>query len=571
MNKLESLREFMDKEGFAALIIPNTDEFQSEHVSPSSARLKWLTGFTGSAGRAVITRTKAAFFTDGRYTIQAKKELPSEYELYNISQLSSYKWVSDNLSPEEKVGYDPWLFTEEQLLKYNRPLVPLKTNPIDELWKDRPAPRHDFIQLYPLEFAGESDESKRKRVGASLKADQVLLTATDSIAWLLNMRGNDVPLIPVVQSFCLLRKDGSYDLFIDLDKINGQVFAYIRQGGGRAVDIKQILHHLKSIKGSCQLDPREAPIILSQALREAGVKVIEGEDPCLLPKALKNEVEIQGAIDSHIQDGIALCKFFAWLDQQPLQGETTERSAASKLREFRIERENSKDISFETISAFGPHGAIIHYHPTKKSDSPLTKDGIYLVDSGGQYLGGTTDVTRTVALGNPTPEQKERYTRVLKGYIALATAIFPKGTNGTQLDALARRPLWEIGYDYEHGTGHGIGSYLNIHEGPQGISRSWYTTPLQPGMLLSNEPGYYKEGEYGIRIESIMRVIELSNFEGFYGFEIITLAPLDRKLIDESLLTKEEKAFVKKYQQRVYNTLSPHLDEDTKDWLEKTL
>jgi len=556
MDKIKALHAFMEKESLAALLIPRTDEFQGEYIAPCSERLKWLTGFTGSAGFAVITKNKAAFFTDGRYTLQAKEQIPPFYELYNTAQKTPAQWIVENLSRDEKVGYDPWLFTELQLQRFERPLVPLKSNPIDALWTDRPPPPQNSIRIHPLKYAGESDESKRKRISAALKADHVLITACDSIAWLLNIRGNDVPHTPIVHSVCLLHKDGSYDLFIDLDKMNGQVFNHLKEGKGRTADIHQLLHHLKKMGGSCQLDPQTTPLIMIQTLDEAGIPLVRERDPCLLPKALKNEVELQGARDAHIQDGLALCRFFEWLENQPLQGETTELSAAQKLYEFRKVGQHFEDLSFGTISAFGPHGAVIHYQVTPESDIPLARGGLYLVDSGGQYLTGTTDVTRTIALGNPTSEQKDRYTRVLKGHIALASITFPAGTTGAQLDAFARQYLWDVGCDYDHGTGHGVGSYLSVHEGPQGISKRGVDVPLRPGMILSNEPGYYKEGEYGIRIENLVEVVEVRGLKGFYGFETLTLAPLDLKLVDVTLLTDQEKAWINKYYQQIFETLS---------------
>ncbi len=571
MEKVKALRTWMEKEGLAALLIPRTDEFQGEYIALHSERLKWLTGFTGSAGFAVITIKKAAFFTDGRYTLQAKEQISPSYELYNTVQKTPVEWIAENLSSDEKVGYDPWLFTEVQLQHYKQPLVSLKSNPIDALWADRSSPPQDFIRLHPLKYAGESDESKRKRIGAALIADHVLITSCDSIAWLLNIRGNDVSHTPIVHSVCLLYKDGSYDLFVDLNKINGEVFSYLKEGKGRAVDIHQLLHHLKKIEGSCQLDPQTTPVIMIQTLDEADVQLVRERDPCVLPKALKNEVELQGARDAHVQDGIALCRFFEWLEKQPLQGETTELSAAQKLYEFRKAGQDFQDLSFGTISAFGPHGAIIHYQVTPELDIALARDGLYLLDSGGQYLTGTTDVTRTIALGTPTAEQKDRYTRVLKGHIALATELFPEGTTGGQLDTLARQYLWEVGCDYDHGTGHGVGSYLSVHEGPQGISRRGTDVPLRPGMILSNEPGYYKEGEYGIRIENLVRVVEAPNLKGFYGFETLTLAPFDLKLVDVTLLTDQEKEWINDYHERIIKTLSSELDTKVNEWLKKTL
>jgi Xaa-Pro aminopeptidase len=548
MDKIRLLRDFMEKEGLSALLIPRTDEFQGEYVAPYSERLAWLTGFTGSAGFVIITLKKAAFFTDGRYTLQAKNEIPDIYKIYNTAQKTPVQWASENISSDDSIGYDPWLFTEKQLELYKSPLVPLDKNPIDTLWTDRPLPPQDFVRLHPLEFAGESDDSKRKRIAETLKADHLLLTACDSIAWLLNIRGNDVPHTPIIHSVCVLHKDGSYDLFLDLNKITGKVFNHIQKGAGRAIEIRFLLDHLKALEGTCQVDPRTAPVRLIQAFK---AKVVRENDPCVLPKALKNPIEIEGARKAHIQDGIALQQFFAWLEAQPLQGETTELSAANKLSEFRKKGEHFEDLSFNTISAFGPHGAIIHYKVTPETDVPLSRTNLYLLDSGGQYLTGTTDITRTLCLGTPSPEQKEMYTRVLKGHIALSSAIFPKGTTGAQLDALARQYLWEAGVDYDHGTGHGVGSYLSVHEGPQGISKTGGHVPLEPGMILSNEPGYYKEGEYGIRIESLVYVIQLTKPKGFLGFEPLTLVPLEEKLIENTLLTEKEKKWVTAYQKKV--------------------
>ncbi|HBG34699.1 MAG: hypothetical protein A2X70_07500 [Alphaproteobacteria bacterium GWC2_42_16] len=554
MDKLRLLRDFMKEADLSALLIPQADEFQGEYIAPYSERLKWLTGFTGSAGFVVVASKKAAFFTDGRYTLQAKNEIPEVYEIYNVAQKTISQWVSETLPNEAKIGYDPCLFTEDQLKPFQNPLFPLKENAIDILWTDRPSPPQDFIRLHPLKFAGESDENKRKRIIETLTSDHLLITSCDSIAWLLNIRGNDVPHTPIVHSICLLHKDGSYDFFVDLNKITGKVFNHIRQGMGQAIDIKYFLDHLKKIEGTCQVDPNSTPILFLQILKE---KAVRGKDPCVLPKAIKNPVEIQGAIETHIEDGRALYQFLVWLKTQPLQGETTEFTAAQKLLEFRKKGKYFEDLSFRTISSFGPHGALAHYHVTPESDIPLNRSNLYLLDSGGQYLTGTTDVTRTLCLGTPSPEQKDMYTRVLKGHIALAATVFPKGTTGAQLDALARQYLWEVGQDYDHGTGHGVGSYLNVHEGPQGISRRGMNVPLEPGMILSNEPGYYKEGSYGIRIENLVLVMELFNPKGFLGFKTLTLVPLEKKLIDEGALTEKEKNWIADYQKRCESLIHP--------------
>lgn len=567
MNKLKALRETMEGRGLSALLIPRTDEFQGEYIAPHSQRLAWLTGFTGSAGFAIITKDKAVFFTDGRYTLQARKELPSSYEQYNVAQKSPAQWVLENLSPQDKIGYDPWLFTETQLKNYERPLMGLTSNPIDLVWTERPLPAQDPIRLHALAYAGEDNKSKRARIAATLKADQLLLTTCDSIAWLLNIRGNDVPHTPIVHSFCLLRQDGAYDLFVDLRKVHKDTLHALQQDGDRLIDISNVVSFVEKCVGSCQIDPQTTPMILLQALERAGVDIIRERDPCLLPKALKNAVELQGAKDAHVQDGVALCRFLVWLYGQPLAGETTELSAAQKLYDFRKEGALFQDLSFDTISGFGPHGAIIHYGVTAKSDVPLRHKGLYLLDSGGQYLTGTTDVTRTIALSAPTAEQKDRYTRVLKGHIALAQAIFPEGTTGSQLDSVARQFLWQIGCDYDHGTGHGVGSYLSVHEGPQSISKRSGDQPLKSGMIISNEPGYYKEGAYGIRIENLVTVVELPHLKGYYGFETLTLAPLDFQLMEDELLTDQEREWIKNYHERILSTLSPHMSMETCSWL----
>lgn len=545
--------------GLAALLIPRTDEFQGEYISPCAKRLAWLSGFTGSAGFVVLTQDRAAFFTDGRYTLQAREEVPAFFEQYNIAQKTPSQWVNENFSRMDRLGYDPWLFTETQLDKYKGFLVALTPNPIDTLWVDRPVAPQDPLRLHPLEYAGETSASKRARIAAALDADQLLLTSCDSIAWLLNIRGHDVPHTPLVHSICILRRDSTYDLFVDLQKVEETVLHILQEEGGNLVNISHILSHLEKTVGSCQVDPQTAPVILLQKLREAGVKIMRDEDPCQLPKAIKNAAELRGAREAQLQDGLALHRFFDWLREQPLQGETTELSAADKVSNFRKQGHLFQDLSFPTISGFGEHGAIIHYGVTPKTDIPLKKEGLYLLDSGGQYLTGTTDVTRTVALGSPTAEQKDKYTRVLKGHIALAQAIFPKGTTGVQLDSLARQFLWQVGCDYDHGTGHGVGSYLGVHEGPQSITKRLSNVPLKPGMILSNEPGYYKEGEYGIRLESLVVVVELPHLPGFYGFETLTLCAFDPHLIDETLLTTQEKAWIENYHAHVQKSLSPYL------------
>ncbi len=613
MSHLPRLRSLMKDHGLGGYIIPRTDEFQSEYVAPYAERLEFLTGFTGSAGLAIITNDKGAFFTDGRYTLQAQGQLDAnEFEIFNTGHTNPWTWASEQ--PDLILGYDPWLFTPSQLRRYEGiTWKAIETNLVDQVWSEQqPARPSEKIFIHPLQFAGESFEDKCDRIGAGLfhssnsssrglttgsnlkisldtaikqqddvedkgnnaecRADhQLLLTSPDSIAWLLNIRGRDVEHTPVALCYAVLHTDGSFDLFIDLNKIDATVNAHLLQKG-HVQDISNIEAYLKSgaLSGTIQYDPRTTPQALVNALKSTPLAFKEDTDPCQLPKALKNSTEQEGTRQAHIRDGAALCKFLAWLQAQPLEGETTEMSASDRLEAFRREGQHFHDLSFDTISGFGPHGAIIHYRADAESDAPLTRNGLYLLDSGAQYLDGTTDVTRTIALGTPTPEQRDRFTRVLKGHIALASITFPKGVTGAHIDVLARAPLWEQGLDYDHGTGHGVGSFLAVHEGPQGISRASQNVPLQPGMLVSNEPGFYKDGAYGIRIESVVLVInraDLSGTKPFYGFETLTLAPIDLTLVDETLLTKAEIEWLNAYHSRVFETISPHLSPDEQTWL----
>jgi Xaa-Pro aminopeptidase len=573
MSHLSRLRSLMHDHGLGGYIIPRTDEFQSEYVASYAERLKFLTGFTGSAGLAIITQSKGAFFTDGRYILQAQGQLdPSEFEIFNTADMNPWTWAA--AQPDLVLGYDPWLFTPSQLRRYESVTCKaIETNLVDQVWgEQQPARPSEKIFIHPLEFAGEAFEEKCDRIAAGLNdTNHLLLSSPDSIAWLLNIRGRDVEHTPVALCYAVLHTDGSFDLFIDLNKIDATVNAHLLTKG-HVQNISNIETYLKSgaLAGSIQYDPRTTPQALVNDLKSTPLKLNEDTDLCQLPKALKNTTEQSGARQAHIRDGVALCKFLAWLQTQPLKGETTEISASDRLEAFRREGQYFHDLSFDTISGFGPHGAIIHYRADAESDASLTRNGLYLLDSGAQYLDGTTDVTRTIACGTPTPEQRDRFTRVLKGHIALASLTFPKGVTGAHIDVLARAPLWEQGLDYDHGTGHGVGSFLAVHEGPQGISRASQNVPLQPGMLVSNEPGFYKDGAYGIRIESVVLVTErpdLSITKPFYGFETLTLAPIDLALVDETLLTKAEIQWLNAYHVRVFETISPHLDSDEQTWL----
>jgi len=580
MTRLADLRKLLKEKKIDAFYVPHADEFQSEYLAPYAERLAWLTGFTGSAGSAVIMQDAAAFFTDGRYTLQAQEQVNSkDYEIYNIADQKPLEWLFDNLHEGQSVGFDGWLMTpaefkmfDSKLSQKNIKLCAIK-NPIDTLWQDQPSPPNSFAQPHLIEFSGEESKSKRLKIAADLKTsgiDKILITSLDSIAWLLNIRGNDLPHTPVLQSYLLMDQNGKADLYIDLQKMQGQAFTHLGSDV-RVIDRKMMKYHIDQIKRDSvvQFDPYETPLAFLDILRDAGLEVVEDTDPCIPLKAIKNEIEIEGMRRCHIRDGVALTRFLAWLEASFEKEPLTEISASDKLEAFRKEGQFFMGLSFDTISGMGAHGAIVHYRATEKSDAPLV-EGVYLLDSGGQYLDGTTDVTRTIVLGTPTQEQKENFTRVLKGHIALANAKFPKGTSGAQLDVLARLPLWEKGLDYDHGTGHGVGSYLNVHEGPQGISKASFRVPLQPGMILSNEPGYYKTGEYGIRIESLVLVRQESDFsknKAFYGFETITCAPIDLKLVDVALLSASEKKWLNEYHAWVYDMLVGMMNQEESEWL----
>jgi len=551
MTKLEKLRNLLKTNNVDCFIIPSNDAFMSEFVHPYERRLEWITGFTGSSGTAIVTQDKALFFTDGRYTIQAEKEV-QDFEIYNIKDISPYEWINKNMT-NSKVGFDIWLHTENQIKSLQNP-IPLEKNLIDEIWEDRPTPEIKQIIKHDIKYAGKTSLEKRKEIAEQLETDALIITAPDSICWLLNIRGFDTPYTPFCLCYAVLYKNTDIDLFIDLQKIPDN---WRWEDGINVFDIDGILDNiglcrgkplcLPKIEGShgglplrfadkAQLDTN-TPYPFTNKFPNA----IWATDPCSLAKAVKNPVEIEGIKNSHKKDGIAVTKFLEWLEQQE---ETTEQAATNKLEKFRQEQDLFQYPSFETVSAFGENAAMIHYRTV--DNAKIKSNGLYLVDSGGQYLDGTTDITRTVAIGTPTDEQKQNFTRVLKGHIALAKTVFPEGTTGLQLDAIARYNLWQVGLDYEHGTGHGVGYFLSVHESPPNITRknkAGADLPLKAGMILSNEPGYYKKGEYGIRIENMMLVVK-SKYEGFLEFETLTKAPIDKKLIEFDMLTEEEKQFI---------------------------
>jgi Xaa-Pro aminopeptidase len=577
--RLKALRAELARLGLDGFLIPRADEHQNEYVAPSFERLAWLTGFSGSAGFAVALMKEAAIFVDGRYVIQVRGEIdPKLFSQHDISETTPAKWLAERAKPGAKIGYDPWVHTPAQIERFAKALegkkvslVAVEQNPIDVCWRDRPAPPRGAISLYPTRLAGAAAKSKLARIGKALgEADALLISDPHSLAWAFNIRGADVSHTPIALGFAIAPKKGRPRLYVDEAKLSEKT----RDALARLLDIaspSQLPDDLAKAGASGQtimFDAATVPARLVETFRTAGGAPRVGDDPIALMKAVKNETELAGARAAHIRDGAALSRFLAWFSEAAPKGRLTEISAAEALETFRRENGELRDISFPTISAFGEHAAIPHYRVTEKSNLKIGR-GVYLVDSGAQYLDGTTDVTRTVVVGRASKQLRDHFTRVLKGHIAIARAVFPKGVSGAQLDAFARRALWEAGLDFDHGVGHGVGAYLSVHEGPQRISKVG-TTPLEPGMILSNEPGYYRAGEYGIRLENLV-IVEKRKIAGaereMYGFETITLAPFDLNCVEPSLLTMEEKKWLDAYHARVRKTLSPLVDAKTRAWL----
>ncbi len=584
VERLETLRAALEAQGLDGFLVPRSDEHQNEFVPPCAERLRWLTGFSGSAGLAVVLRDKAALFVDGRYTLQARDEVePGAFEIRHLLDEPPSEWIVDHIRPGARIGYDPWLHTEAAIRRLARrleaaggSLVDLAANPIDKLWSDRPPKPLAPIVAHPPDYSGRSSAEKRREIAAVFGQEGVeaaVLTAPESIAWLLNVRGGDVPFTPLPLSFAILYRSGVVRWFVDRRKLAPGLAEELGQGV-RIEAVERFIEGLDELGRAgarVRVDPDTVAAFVFKRLREAGAEVAAGRDPCLLPKACKNATELAGARAAHRRDGVALTRFLAWFAREAPKGELTERAAARRLDELRAEQALFRGPSFATISASGPNGAIVHYIATAESDRRIRAGDLYLVDSGGQYLDGTTDVTRTVAVGPPGPEVKDRFTRVLKGHIALATIRFPEGTTGAQLDALARQALWRAGLDFDHGTGHGVGSYLGVHEGPQRISKSASDVALRPGMILSNEPGYYEADAYGIRIENLVTVVSCADGRAesasFLAFETLTRAPIDRALIEPDLLTREELDWIDAYHAQVYQDLAPLLDDESRAWL----
>jgi Xaa-Pro aminopeptidase len=580
--RVDLLRRELTAKGLDGFIVPRADEHQGEYVPRRGQRLAWLTGFTGSAGLAVVLRDRAALFVDGRYTLQAAAQVDTRlFEIHHLIDEPPVQWIGSALARGAVLGYDPWLHTPQEVERFraaaqkaSAELRAVSENPLDRVWADRPAAPIAPVVPHAERFAGEAAQSKRARLGHALAEEGVaaaVLTMPESIAWLLNIRGGDVPHTPLPLSFAILRRDGSVTLFIDRRKLapglerhlGNEVTVMPREALGPALDA------LAAEGGRAQADPATAASWIFDRLAAAKADVHRAADPCLLPKACKNPIEIEGTRAAHRRDGAALTRFLAWLAREAPKEGLAEIAASDRLEAFRREGEHFRDLSFPTISGAGSNGAIVHYRATPETEKRLEPGSLYLLDSGAQYLDGTTDVTRTVAIGDPTQEMRDRFTRVLKGHIALALARFPKGTTGTQLDAFARRALWQQGLDYDHGTGHGVGSYLGVHEGPQRISKATNGQALLPGMIVSNEPGYYKTGGYGIRIENLVLVQPADGTaeREMLGFETLTLAPIDRSLIEPSLLDEDEIAWLDAYHTRVRETLSPLIDAETARWL----
>jgi Xaa-Pro aminopeptidase len=575
--RLKGLRELLKKQKFDGFVVPSNDDFQSEFCPPHARRLEWLCGFSGSYGVAVILANKAAFFTDGRYTLQAKEQVSvKDYEHYNIADKKPWEWLAENLK-KGKLALDPWLHTKNNAAKYleNFNISFCDENPIDILWHDRPQMPQDEIKIQPLKYAGQKSSEKIDLITKKLQennAAALILAAPDSICWLLNIRGNDIPTTPFILSYAIVYKSGVIRLFIDRKRINDKVAEHLGENV-KTASRGTLTKEIKALKNNgILIDPASTPFWFFNQLKKQNL--IEITDPCQLPKACKNKAEIAGSYDAHVIDGVAVTKFLYWLESNLGKDKITELMAVKKLFNFRSENKLFIENSFDTISGFESNGAIVHYRASEATNREIKGNSLFLLDSGGQYQSGTTDITRTIAIGTPTKEQKNCFTLVLKGHIALASAVFPAGSSGSQLDVLARQYLWAEGLDYDHGTGHGVGSYLSVHEGPQRISKLPSSVALQPGMIVSNEPGYYKEGKFGIRIENLVTVIELEigkDGRKFYGFDTITRAPIDLRLVDFSLLTEAEKKWLNNYHKKVFDDLSPSLEKDVKAWLKAAI
>jgi Xaa-Pro aminopeptidase len=583
------LRQWLAANGLDGFIVPRADEHQGEYVADRSARLKWLTGFSGSAGVAIVLRDRAFIFVDGRYTLQVRHEV--DLDIFSVESLVDNPpaaWIRDNLGKGARLGFDPWLHTISEVKalqasaeKTGTILVPLDRNPIDAIWKDQPQAPAAPVELHPIAFAGELAKDKLARLAAAIGKDgatHAVLTDPSSIAWAFNIRGGDVPHTPLALGFAVLAADGSHQLFMDTSKFSRQVAAYLTQLADlhEPGEFEGAIVALAKSGAKIALDPVLAADKLRMLVEGNGGSVIAAADPARIPRATKNQAEINGSRAAHRRDGAAIAKLLCWLDRQK-PGTLDEIDVVTKLEQSRRQTGEEtqmplRDVSFDTISGAGPNGAIMHYRVSRATNRKLRDGELFLLDSGGQYQDGTTDITRTVPIGTPTEEMRERFTLVLKGMIGISTLRFPQGTRGSEIDAVARLALWKHGCDFAHGTGHGVGSYLAVHEGPQRIARTG-TEKLLEGMMLSNEPGYYKEGSYGIRIENLILVTPATQIDGgdiaVHGFETLTLAPIDIRLVRTDLLNRDELHWLDTYHARVLAEIGPMVDGETLAWLEK--
>ncbi len=587
-DRLAALRLQLKNDGLDGFVVPLTDEHMSEYVGSYAQRLAWLTGFEGSAGSAVVLPEEAAIFTDGRYTLQVRAQVDGEHwSFQSVPETSIASWLKAHAPEGARIGYDPWLHRRdwvkqamEALAARGATLVPVRDNPIDRVWADRPEASKAALAIHPERLAGRSSADKRQAIADWLgekKADAAVLAALDSIAWTFNVRGTDVSHTPVALAYALVHADGTADLFVAGEKVTPELRQHLGNGVRlhERATFEQALAELN--EKTVAVDPERSVAAIFEALEGAGAKVMAVRDPTVLPRAIKNPAELAGHRAAQERDGAAVARFLRWVEAEAGGGELDELRASDKLEELRRANPELRDLSFDSISGAGPNGAIVHYRSSEKTNRKLEPGSLYLIDSGGQYVDGTTDITRTVAIGEPTQEMRDRFTRVLQGHIALATAVFPKGTRGGQLDSFARRPLWEAGLDYAHGTGHGVGSFLSVHEGPQRISPmggayAGADEPLAEGMILSNEPGYYKTGEYGIRVENLVLVVR-QEIEGaekeMLGFETLTFAPIDRRLVIKDMLSKRELDWLNAYHAQVVEKIGPSLAAEERAWLEE--
>ena len=582
--RVAALRAKLQQENLSGFIVPRSDRHQNEYVAPCDERLAWLTGFSGSAGLAIVLADKAALFVDGRYTLQGAEQTDTSiFEVVPIADTTPEVWLAANLPSGASLGFDPWLHTTESAERLakacesvNAKLVPVTANPVDAIWNERPAPPLGRVVLHDLRYSGEPAEAKLERIRNELKklrANALVVTDPHAVAWTFNIRGSDVAHTPLVLAFAIIPVDGRPTLFVDTRKLdNGTRYPIEKLADIREPDaFDSALTSLGWGSSVVRLDSATAADAVQRIITAAGGKPARGVDPIAAMKAIKNAAEITGTRAAHLRDGAAVTRFLAWLAQESPSGNLSEIEAVEALESFRRDTGALKDVSFPTISGSGPNGAIVHYRVTEKTNRKAEPGELFLIDSGAQYEDGTTDITRTVAIGEPTREMRDRFTRVLKGHIAIARAVFPDGTTGAQLDSFARAPLWSAGLDFDHGTGHGVGSYLSVHEGPARISKLGNAV-LKRGMILSNEPGYYKAGSYGIRIENLVLVIEAPNVAGgerpLNAFETLTLAPIDRSLIMRAMLDPGETGWLDSYHARVRSALTPLVDNKTQAWLD---